>query len=121
MAALPEDVAASSRAAAIVIVSDTALLDRFPTARDGQKAPAEGYCDSAADTETILNARAALIGQQGRRRFAVKIAAVLDVSLDGGVPCFRLTDDEQLVDTPMMVGRLEIDLEEEMSTLELFG
>ncbi|MCW2412001.1 MULTISPECIES: hypothetical protein [unclassified Sphingobium] len=121
MAALPEDVAASSRAAAIVIVSDTALLDRFPTARDGKKAPAEGYCDSAADTEAILDARAALIGQQGRRRFAVKIAAVLDISLDGGVPCYRLIDDEQQVDATMVVGRIEIDLEDETSTVELFG
>ena len=51
----------------------------------------------------------------------MKIAAALDVDLDDGLPSFRLIDEEQQVDATLLVGRIEIDLEEETSAVELFG
>ncbi|OJY68704.1 MAG: hypothetical protein BGP16_05580 [Sphingobium sp. 66-54] len=121
MAALPADIAVATRAAAIVTVQDSAILARFPNARDASKAPATGYCDSAADTTTLLTARAALIGTQGRRRFLVQVHDVLVPNLDAGLPCWRLVDGEHDVDAVHLVGRIEVDFHEETTGLELFG
>lgn len=121
MAALPADIAAASREAAIVIVSDATVLARFPNGRDGSKAPATGYCDNPGDTTTLLNARAALIGAQGRRRFLVRVTEALVPNLDAGLPCWRLIDAENGVDAVHLTGRLEVDFEEETTSLELFG
>lgn len=121
MAALPADIAAASREAAIVMVEDGALLARFPNARDGSKAPATGYCDSPGDTVALLNARASLIGAAGRRRFLVRIDEAIVPNLDAGLPCWRLIDGEHVVDAVHLTGRIEVDFEEETTGLELFG
>lgn len=121
MAALPADIAAASRDAIKVTVSDATILSRFPRARDGNAAPAAGYFDDDADALTSLIARQALIGVQGRRRFAVDIADVVLPDLSGALPSWTLVDAEQAVNGALLVARLEVDFESETTSLELFG
>lgn len=120
MAALPADIAAAKRPAVIVEQSDAALLSRFPAARDGRKAPADGFFDSATDAASALSLRFALIGTV-RRRWRVGVADLIQPALAAGLPCWRLTDAEQGVDTVCLVSRIEVDFESETTGLELWG
>lgn len=120
MPALAADIDAATREAIIVKVQDAAILTRFPNARDGQKEPATGYFDSAADASAALAVRAALTGTV-RRRFKVQVQDLVVPSLSAGVPCFRLTDTEQAVNAVHLTGRLEVNFEDEASAMELVG
>ena len=121
MAALPADIAAAARDAIKVTVSNATILSRFPRARDGLSAPATGYFDDDADALTNLTARQALIGVQGRRRFAVDVADVLLPDLSGALPSWTLIDAEQGVNGAFLAARIEVDFETETTSLELFG
>lgn len=119
MAALPSDIAAAIRERIVVSTSDAAIKARFPTARDMSTEPAEGFFDSAAHAQAAVNQRAALIGQV-RRRFAVSVADIVDVTA-GSIPTHRLVDAEQGLDAPMLLARIEVDLEQDTTSMEYFG
>lgn len=120
MSALPLDIAAAARPAIVMSVEDSAVRDRFPSARDGQRTPAAGYFDVAADCSSNLVARAALIGVV-RRRFVARVQDLLEPDFTAGIPCWRTIDAEQALDATLLTARLEIDFENETSALELFG
>ncbi len=120
MPALPADIAAASREVAISTWSDPAIVARYPAARDGSVTPANGYCDSAADADTIIQARGALIGVE-RRRFAVTVQGLVWPDPASGIPTARLIDTEQRADGAFLVARVELDLDAETTSLELFG
>lgn len=120
MAAISTDIAAAKREAIIVSISDSAIRDRFPNARDGQKAPATGYFDSPDDCAASLARRNALLGTV-RRRFAVRVQDVIEPDLSAGLPSWRLVDAEQAVDAVCLVARVECDWEEEATAMELWG
>jgi len=120
MPATAADIAAASRAAAIVVWIDPDLGQRYPSARDGSVSPSTGYFDLQADAEEVISARGELIGTE-RRRFAVAVAEILSVEIATGLPTVRLIDAEQAADGNMLVSRLELDLETESTSFELFG
>jgi hypothetical protein len=120
MPALPADIAAASREVAISTWSDAAIAARYPAARDGSVTPAMGYCDNAADAESVIKARGALIGVE-RRRFAVTVQDLVWPDPASGIPTARLIDGEQRVDGAFLMARVELDLEAETSSFELFG
>lgn len=120
MAALSSDVAIARRRAVVVQVADAAVKSRFPAARDGMKSPAPGYFDTAASASSALAQRFAVIGGE-RRRFAVVVGELLEISIAGGLPALRLIDAELSVDAVFLVARAEFDFENETTTLELFG
>ncbi|MEG3167506.1 hypothetical protein U1737_04780 [Sphingomonas sp. LB3N6] len=120
MPALPADIAAASREVAISTWSDPAIAARYPAARDGSVTPATGYCDSAADADAIINARGVLIGVE-RRRFAVAVQDLVWPDPATGIPTVQLVDNEQRADGAFLVARVELDLDAETSSFELFG
>lgn len=120
MAATATDIGAASRDAVTVTWSSPAIAARYPSARDGAASPATGYFDTSADAQTIVAARGALIGTE-RGRFAVVAPALIWPSVSAAIPQAKLIDPEQAVSAVHLVSRLEIDLEAETTTLELFG
>lgn len=120
MPALPEDIGAASRAVAVATWASPAVAARYPSARDGSITPADGYFDAIADAQTVVVARAVLLGTE-RRRFAAEVHDLLWPTIEAGVPQLRLIDAEQGVDGGFLAARVELDLEAETSTLELYG
>jgi hypothetical protein len=120
MTALPADIAAATRPHIVVTNDDSAILTRFPTARDGIKSPAVGYFDDDADAATALAVRRSLVGTV-RRRFGVTVQDEIVPDLSAGIPAWRLVDVEQGVDVIGLVGRLQLNEETESTSLEIFG
>jgi hypothetical protein len=114
------DVAAASRASTVATWSDLALVGRYPNARDGTVLPATGYFDATADAETVGAARGALVGTE-RRRFAVDVQELIWPDVESGVPTMHLVDAEQRADLDCLTARIELDLDAETTSLELFG
>lgn len=118
MPATATDIAAGSRAQALAEYSDAARKAIFPSARDGAAEPADGYFDAVADAQTAVNQRGSLLGRT--RRFAVEIDDLVWLDPRSGTPAVQLVDADQAVDMLMGCSRIELDLEEEVTRLELF-
>jgi hypothetical protein len=121
MPATPADIAAASRDVELATWSDGTIAGRYPSARDGSVTPATGYFDSAADAQTVINARGALIGSSEPQRFSVEVQDLLWPSPETGFPTDRLIDAEQVIDASFITARIELDLDAETTTHELFG
>lgn len=120
MPALADDIAAGTRPAIVVKWTQPAIRDLFPSARDGEGSPAEGFFDHADDAQAAINQRGALIGIQ-RRRFLVTVPGLIWLDSSAGIPAATLIDDEQAAIGTFMIARCELDLEADSTTLELFG
>jgi hypothetical protein len=120
MPALPADIAAGTRPAAIETWSDAAIKARYPSARDGGVQPAEGFCDLPANALTIITARAALFGVE-RRRFRAGVQDLLWPDPASGIPIISLTDAEQAIAGKILPARIELDGEKEATSYEGFG
>lgn len=120
MPATDADIAAASRDAVTATWSNATIAARYPSARDGSVDPARGYFDSLADAQAMADARGALIGVE-RRRFAVVAEEVLAIDPTAGVPQARVIDSEQALDATMLAARIEVDLEQDRTSLEVFG
>lgn len=124
MPATAADIAAATRDAAFATWQDGAIRTRFLRARDGSTdGGAPGYCDNLADAQALADARGVLIGAP-RRRFVVRVQDLLWQLADpatGGVPTVRLIDAEHSVDADALVTRVELDLEQEMTVLEVWA
>lgn len=120
MPATETDIAGASRAAVIVEWSSAAVKARYPSARDGRASPREGFFDTVADAQAAIDAEGALLGTE-RRVFAVEADGIVTLDPSTGTPTVRLVDAEQRVDGLFLVSRIEIDLEAERTSLELFG
>jgi len=120
MAALDTDIGAAIRDVVPVTWSDAAIKLRYPAARDGSIAPATGYFDNAADAQAMINARGALIGTE-RRRFSVKAEDLIWPTIEAGIPQVQLVDADQSVSAVHLAARIEVDLDSETTTYELFG
>lgn len=120
MPALPADIAAVTRAASVATWSDAAIEARYPSARDGSVSPSEGFCDKAADTQALIDARGSLIGSE-RGRYSVAVHDLIWPDLSQGMPQAAVADPDLLLDRGMMTPRIEIDLETNVTTFEVFG
>jgi len=120
MPALDSDIGAASRDVVTAQWSDSAIAARYPSARDGLISPAEGYFDAIADAQTVLNARATLIGTEGRR-FAVAAADIVWPSISTATPSFGLIDAEQAVNGTLIATQIELDLDAETTSIGLYG
>lgn len=120
MPATGADIAAGTRDVVLAQWTDATIAARYPSSRDGLANPAAGYFDDVSDAQTVINARAALIGVE-RRRFTVAIADLVWLDPTSGLPTVALVDAEQAVSSNFLVSRIEVDLEAETTTLELFG
>lgn len=120
MPALKDDINAATRDGAVSTWSDSAIVSRYVRARDASGNPADGYFDSASDAATIIAARGALIGVE-RRRFIVRVEGLISFDPAAALPTVTLIDTEQAANGAFLVTRLELDLENEMTVLELFG
>jgi len=120
MPALPEDIAAGMRAANVVAWADAAIKARYAGARDGQTAAAEGFFDSDDDAQAAADARGALLGTE-RRRFTVPVADLLWFDPSEGIPTLYLVDATQAAELSVMATRIEVDLEADATSLEVFG
>ncbi len=120
MPADANDIAAASRATTVATWSDPVLIGRYPNARDGTVSPANGNFDAIADAQVVATARGALIGTE-RRRFAVDVQELIWPDVESGVPTMHLVDGEQRADLDCLTARIELDLDAETTSLELFG
>lgn len=120
MPSLPTDVVRVTRPAKIVTRTDSAIQTAYPGARDAIRSPDRGYFESASDASTVLTAKAALAGSRVRR-FRVDIAEVVWVDPLTEVPSYQLVDSDLGADLPVMLARIEIDLETEMTAMEVIG
>jgi hypothetical protein len=114
------DIALGTRAQQVRTQENSTVKTQYPTrARDGNLRPDAGYFDVVTDADTILTARAALIGVW-RSRFAVEVEGMIwfDPVAFAGV---RLVDAEKSVDATFMVARWQIDTEAERTRFELYG
>jgi hypothetical protein len=121
MPADPADIGPAIRDVAVATWTDAAIVARYPSqARDGSASPADGYFDAIADAQTVVNARGAIIGTE-TRRFAVSVNDLEWPVISTSVPLFRLVDAEQGANVTLFASRIELDLENEVTALELFG
>ncbi len=120
MPALPADIGAASRDVTTATWADPAIVARYPGAKDGSVTASEGFFDAAADAQTMINARGALIGVE-RRRFTAIANETIWPDLAGGLPQVLLIDSEQAVNGAFLGARLELDLDAETTSYELFG
>ncbi|USI71612.1 hypothetical protein [Sphingomonas morindae] len=120
MPALPSDIAAAIRDVAIAQWSAQPVKDRYPSARDGVTDTSEGFFDTLIDALQAIAARGALIGTE-RRRFSVVVQDLVWLDPSQGAPTIDLHDAEQGAVTTFVVARIELDLEAETTTLEVFG
>lgn len=124
MPALSADITAAMRDAAIDTQSSSLIKTWHPNARDTGAAPREGWYDDPADT-AVMNAEGfGLLGVE-RRVFSVPMMGARDalaVLADlNTTPTVQLVDAEQQVNALFLVAFVEIDLEADSATLELFG
>ena len=121
MPADPADIGPAMREAAVASWSDATIAARYPSqARDGSVTPSDGFFDSITDAQTMANARGALIGTEARR-FGVKVGDLVWPVVSTSVPSFVLVDPEQAVNATLIATRIEVDLDTETTTFELFG
>jgi hypothetical protein len=120
MPALPADIAAGTRRARIESWSSPTIKARYPSARDGEAQPAEGMFDSAAHAQAALAQRAALFGVE-RRRFAVPAQDLLWPDPATAILIIHLKEPEQAMDGKTIPARIEINLNDEATSFEVFG
>lgn len=120
MPALPDDIIRATRRARLVVREDSAVQAAFPRARDQSGAPEPGFFAARADAAAALEIKASLTATF-RRRFVVTVDGLVWPDLAGGVPTWRLVDAELGVDTDCMVTRLSLDLENELTRMEMIG
>lgn len=121
MPATVSDAARASRRSQPAEAEDSAIKAVFgDLARDGRTSPAPGFFDVLADAVAAMVARLAIIGVL-RRRFAVTIMGMIWPDLSNGVPVWTLVDAENDANGKFLVARVQIDTEEEVTTMELFG
>jgi len=121
MPALPADIYAASRDVVNASWESATIASRYPSARDGTLEPAEGFFDDVVDAQVIADARGALIGVE-RRRFTGVAQGLQWPDLSAGTPTVTLTDGEQATTgLPALVARIELDLDAETTSYELFG
>lgn len=120
MPSLPTDVVRVTRPARVVTRTDTAIQSAYPGARDAIRSPNRGFFESAADASTVLTAKAALVGARVRR-FRVDIADLVWPDPLVEVPSYQLVDSDLGADLPAMLARIEIDLENETTAMEVIG
>ena len=118
MPATPANIARALRKARVVTLEDPAVRAAFPDARDQVDDPRPGYFELAADAESALRLSADLLGRP-RRRFIVRLADEVWLNPAEGVPTWHLADAELEVDAPGLLTRIEIDMEQETTTVEL--
>lgn len=120
MPATAADIAAATRDAVTATWESATIKTRYPTlARDGSDT-AIGGCDAIADAQSLVNAQGALIGVE-RKRFKVAVEGLQWLDPSSGIPCVTLIDSEFGTSAVYIVARMIIDLEEEITFLELFG
>ena len=120
MPALVGDIAVAMRDVVQAEWSSDTIDARYPSARDGSLSPAEGFFDSIDDAQTVIDARASLIGTE-RRRWTVRAADLVWPDLSAATPTFTLVDSEQSASLPVLLCRIEVDLEAERTSLEVYG
>lgn len=120
MPALPADILRATRQARVVTRSDGTIQSTYVGARDGGESPELGYFESASDASACLTLKAAL-GGQFRRRFAVSLADELWIDPLSGVPTFHLVDAEHGADLDVLVTRIQVDMENETTSLGVLG
>jgi hypothetical protein len=97
----------------------------FPRARDQSLAPEPGLFESRDDAAAVLAIKATLTSTF-RRRFVVTVDGLVwpdlpSSSEEAGVPTWRLVDAELGVDADCMVTRVAVDLENELTRMEMIG
>lgn len=120
MAALPADIAAAIRDGVTEQWESAAIKARYRGARDAGSPASEGFFDDPADAASVAAERGALLGVE-RRRFTVPVQSLLWIDPTQGLPTFRLIDAGQRADMLCIPARIEIDLENQETILELFG
>jgi hypothetical protein len=120
VAADPANIARAMRRAQVVTRADPDLRAAVPSARDGSTTPDAGYFVSAQDASAALAVKAGLVGTF-RRRFLVRLAEELEIDPLDRIPTFDLFDDELGFDGPALPTRIELNLEDERTTLEVMG
>uniref|UniRef100_UPI0035C9C7B5 hypothetical protein n=1 Tax=uncultured Sphingomonas sp. TaxID=158754 RepID=UPI0035C9C7B5 len=120
MPALDSDIAVASRDVAVATFTSATIAARYPDARDGSVDAAAGYFDNIADAQAVVNARGALIGTE-RRRFTVIAQDLAWPSVSTALPQVSLIDAEQDASGSFLVARVELDLEADTTTYEVFG
>lgn len=118
--ALSADIVAASREAVLATWQSSTIKTRYPGARDEGSPPGEGFFDDPTDAQACVDARGALLGTE-RRRFTVPVEDLLWIDPTSGLPTYTLVDSDQGVNAACLVARLELNLEDESTSLELFG
>lgn len=118
MPATPANIARALRAARVVTRDDPAIRAAFADARDQVDDPRPGYFELSADAEAALALAADLLGTH-RRRFVVGLSGEVWLDPAASVPTWHLTDSEFQVAAPGLVTRVELDMEQETTTVEL--
>ncbi|WP_310496489.1 hypothetical protein [Sandarakinorhabdus sp.] len=115
-----DDVARATRAAAVDVRVDAAVLTRQPGARDQLATPRKGYWDAIADAAAVNTETAALIGTE-RRRFAVRVGGVLSIDASTVTPTVTLIDAGLAANGAFLISRIAVDDDAAATDLELFG
>lgn len=123
MPALAADIQAATRPNGVTLDTqqDPAVLTTYPNAVDGAANPAGGLCDDLADTATLNLQRFNLL-KVPRRRFKCAADRDLPALRSGNVtPTVTAIDTEVRVNGPHLVARVEFNLDDERTEIEIYG
>lgn len=120
MPADPADIQRAIRQSRVVTYEDGGMQAAYPNARDSLDNPHPGYCEDAGDTAQVLDAIGTLIAAP-RQRYLVTIGDEMWLDPLAGIPTFQLIDEELGADLPVLLTRLEVDMENETTGIEVMG
>lgn len=120
MSADPADVQRATRRAQVVTLADGAIQTAFPAARDAINAPDRGYFENPADALAALAIKATLVGTF-RRRFVVQLTGEYTFDPATAIPTMTLIDAEADFSGPVFPARLLLDMENEVTGIEVVG
>ena len=122
--ATPARIRRSIREADYARVMDGSVLVLHPTASDGYSSVLDGFWDTLADAQVLLNERAGIL-MVPRRREAIETDSPLRIgqtlALAPALPKARVIDKDLEVDRTMIIKGLSVDLGADRNAIEVIG
>lgn len=125
LTATPARIRRVSRESEFATESNAAVLVARTSARDGYSQPQEGFWDTAAQAQLILDERA-LVLMADRKREAVETTepfklGTASLPLTPSLPRVRMIDQQSDFDRVMMIRGVAIDLGVDRNAIEVIG
>ncbi len=120
----PARIRLSVRDAEYARVSNPAILVQRPAASDGFAQIREGFFDTVADAQVLLNELATQLAGDRRREAAetdTQLQIGVDIPLTPAIPRVRMIDSSTGLDRTMFIKGVAVDLQTDRNAIEAIG